>query len=176
LLACYLASDLSKRVPVADFNGLDGSIGDLMVLPRSHYAHWDSTSFAQLWGSEALPGTRTFSDLPPGSAVIAHSALMHGRRQKPGGADSFESARYFVDVSYCQPGRNRWPASGNCELEHPMHAPHHTTPHHTTPVSGCCFVPVQGDTARHSIWQSRWAMIGVKTTLFVVLANLHRPI
>jgi hypothetical protein len=34
---------------------------------------------------------------------------MHARRAKPG----FVSSRYFVDVSYCQPGRHRWPAYGD---------------------------------------------------------------
>ena len=59
-----------------------------------------------------LPGTVVFGEgnqLPAGSAVIVHSGLMHARRAKPG----FESARYFVDISYCQPGPHRWPSYGN---------------------------------------------------------------
>jgi hypothetical protein len=45
-----------------------------------------------------------------GSAVIVHSALLHGRRAKPGGDPA--KPRYFMDVSYCQPGPQRWPNYG----------------------------------------------------------------
>ena len=34
-----------------------------------------------------------------GSAIIVHSALMHGRAQKSGGGGK---PRYFIDSSYCQ--------------------------------------------------------------------------
>lgn len=90
------------------FNGLDGNVGDLIVLPRSQYQHWGQ--LGQMFGDNALPGSKTFDNLPPGSAVICHSAMVHGRRAKPGGENH---PRYFVDVSYCQPGENLWPASGN---------------------------------------------------------------
>ena len=46
-----------------------------------------------------LPGSKTFNNLPPGSAVICHSALVHGRRAQPGGEDK---PRYFLDISYCR--------------------------------------------------------------------------
>ena len=36
--------------------------------------------------------------------------MVHGRRAKPGGEGG--GGRYFVDVSYCQPGENQWPAYG----------------------------------------------------------------
>ena len=90
------------------FNGLDGQVGDLIVLPRSQYNHWGS--LGQMFEAQALPGSRTFDSLPPGSAVVCHSALVHGRRAKPGGEGR---PRYFVDVSYCQPGEMKWPASGD---------------------------------------------------------------
>ena len=40
--------------------------------------------------------------------VLIHSAVLHGRRAKPGGDAA--APRYFVDVSYCQPGPRRWPS------------------------------------------------------------------
>ena len=49
--------------------------------------------------------------LPPGSAVIVHSAVWHARRPKPGGE---RRGRYFIDVSYCQHGV-LWPAYGVVE-------------------------------------------------------------
>ena len=88
-------------------DGLDGTIGDLMILPRSQYAHWDGGSMQAIFGDRALPGSKTFGTgtaVPQGTAVICHSALVHGRRKRPGG-----SFRYFADVSYCQPGERQWP-------------------------------------------------------------------
>ena len=52
-----------------------------------------------------------YDDLPPGSAVVVHSAVWHARRPKPGGE---ERPRYFIDVSYCQNGV-LWPAYPNVE-------------------------------------------------------------
>ena len=82
-------------------NGLDGTIGDLMLLPRSHRTVMDRGAFNQLceWGAflpgvsfsaqlsrsivcaggqEKLPGSLLFGSenpLPRGSVVIAHSAV-----------------------------------------------------------------------------------------------------
>lgn len=56
-------------------------------------------AFSTLWQDFELPGSLTFGakiPLPPGSAVIAHSALMHGRRKMPGGDP--HNPRYFIDV------------------------------------------------------------------------------
>lgn len=83
------------------FNGLDGTVGDLMVLPGSQYSYWDSLALRHTFKDTPLPGSKVFDSLPNGSAVIAHSGLVHGRRQKPGGE---AHPRYFVDISYCQPG------------------------------------------------------------------------
>lgn len=63
-----------------------------------------------LFGENVLPGEKAFNSLPRGSVVIGHSGLLHGRRSKPGGEGR---SRYFVDVSYCQPGRRMFPAYGS---------------------------------------------------------------
>jgi hypothetical protein len=86
-------------------NGLDGTIGDLLVLPRSQRIICDRYAIGQLVGTQDLPGTVVLDDLPPGSAVIVHSAVLHARRPKPGGEGR---PRYFIDASYCQAGV-RWP-------------------------------------------------------------------
>jgi hypothetical protein len=106
------AADLREQLMIHVFfyfDGLDGTIGDLMVLPRSQYAYWDGRSMQALFGDAELPGSRTFgtgNPLPRGTAVICHSALVHGRRRRPGGEGRH---RYFVDISYCQPGPRAWP-------------------------------------------------------------------
>ena len=73
-------------------------------------------AFSELFQDTELPGSITFGSgrpLSPGSAVIVHSALLHGRRALPGGDDA--KPRYFIDVSYCQPGLKRWPIYGGLE-------------------------------------------------------------
>ena len=82
-------------------NGLDGQIGDLAVLPRSHKVVMDRGRdvFGHIFAAADLPGSITFDSLPEGSAVIVHSGLMHCRRAKPGGEGH---PRYFSDLSYCQ--------------------------------------------------------------------------
>ena len=84
--------------------GLNGQIGDLLVVPGSQ-RHVVANDALVIFGTEKLPGSVTVDRLPPGSAVIVHSALFHARRAKPGGEDS---PRYFIDVSYCQDGV-QWP-------------------------------------------------------------------
>jgi len=90
------------------FNGLNGEIGDLLVLPRTQKTIVDNGSLWHL-GTADLPGTIVVDSLPPGSMVMVNSALWHARRPKPGGE---ETPRYFADSSYCQAGI-RWPAYGN---------------------------------------------------------------
>jgi hypothetical protein len=86
-------------------SGLNGTIGDLLTVPGSHakvmerYVHSGA-------GTADLPGTLAVSNLPEGSVVAIHSALLHARRAKPGGEGR---PRYFTDVSYCQAG-TVWPA------------------------------------------------------------------
>jgi len=80
-------------------NGLDGQIGDLMILPKSQYAHFDGGTMQALFKDKVLPGSKSFgtgNPVPPGTAIICHSALVHGRRQRPGGEGK---PRYFLDVS-----------------------------------------------------------------------------
>ncbi|MFP6589146.1 MAG: phytanoyl-CoA dioxygenase family protein [Candidatus Latescibacterota bacterium] len=86
-------------------NGLDGTVGDLLVLPRSQNLIVNNGGM-RLFGTEDLPGSLVVDDLSPGSAIIVHSALWHARRPQPGGE---EHPRYFIDVSYCQHGV-LWPA------------------------------------------------------------------
>jgi hypothetical protein len=90
------------------FNGLNGEIGDLLVLPRTQKTIVDNGALNHL-GTADLPGTVVVDSLPLGSAVMVNSALWHARRPKPGGE---ERPRYFADASYCQAGI-RWPAYGN---------------------------------------------------------------
>ncbi len=89
--------------------GLNGEIGDLLILPRSHQSVMLRNAFSNKFYTEDLPGSLTLDDLPSGSVVIVHSALLHARRAKSGSADR---PRYFTDVSYCQVGPQKWPAYG----------------------------------------------------------------
>jgi len=85
-------------------SGLNGTVGDLLVLPRSQTLVVPNG--LGLFGTLDLPGSLGVDKLTPGSAIIVHSALWHARRPKPGGEDH---PRYFIDVSYCQHGV-LWPA------------------------------------------------------------------
>lgn len=81
-------------------DGLNGQIGDLLVMPGTHKKVMDRDAFRQFEYAD-LPGSVTVDDLAPGSIIIVHSAVQHARRPKPGG-QSFR--RYFIDTSYCQEG------------------------------------------------------------------------
>lgn len=85
-------------------NGLDGTVGDLMLAPGTHRS---VASKRALWfmGWAPLPGAVVIDDLPPGAAVFLNSAMFHARVPRPGGTDR---PRYFIDASYCQAGV-RWP-------------------------------------------------------------------
>ncbi|MCY4531572.1 MAG: phytanoyl-CoA dioxygenase family protein, partial [Gammaproteobacteria bacterium] len=67
-------------------DGLNGEIGDLLVLPGSHRMVIDRRA-PQLFKYAALPESLTIDSLAPGSAIILHSAIVHARRPKPGGAN-----------------------------------------------------------------------------------------
>ena len=86
-------------------NGLNGTVGDLLVLPRSQSIVVPNGGMG-LFGTQDLPGSLVVDDLPPGSAIIVHSAVWHARRPKSGGEDL---PRHFIDISYCQHGV-LWPA------------------------------------------------------------------
>ncbi len=89
-------------------NGLNGEVGDLLVLPGSQYTIADRSAMG-IFGQEDLPGSLTVDNVPPGTAIVVHSALWHARRKKPGGENR---SRYFADSSYCQAGV-RWPSYPN---------------------------------------------------------------
>jgi ectoine hydroxylase-related dioxygenase (phytanoyl-CoA dioxygenase family) len=86
-------------------NGLNGEVGDLLVLPRTQDTVIANNALKVL-GEERLPGEVVVDDLPPGSAVLVHSAVWHARRAKLGGEGK---PRYFADASYCQAGI-KWPS------------------------------------------------------------------
>jgi len=86
-------------------NGLNGTVGDLLLLPGSHQTVCTRDAWSR-FGSEILPGAVVIDDLPAGSVVAIHSAVQHARRAKPGGETD---PRYFIDISYCQDGEV-WPA------------------------------------------------------------------
>ncbi len=86
-------------------NGLEGSVGDLVLLPGTHRLVMDKKALTH-FGDSSLPNEVVIDRLPPGSVVVLHSALIHARRAKSG--DREEKLRYFIDCSYCQCGV-RWP-------------------------------------------------------------------
>ncbi len=81
-------------------SGLNGEVGDLLLLPRSQSSIVERDALAIL-GTADLPGSIAVDSLAPGSLVLMSSALWHARRAKPGGQGQ---SRYFVDVSYCERG------------------------------------------------------------------------
>ena len=89
-------------------NGLDGQVGDLLVLPRSQNTVADRGAMG-IFGQQDLPGSVTVNNVAPGTAVVVHSAVWHARRAKPGGEGR---PRYFADASYCQAGVV-WPSYPN---------------------------------------------------------------
>ena len=88
-------------------DGLNGTVGDLLLLPRSHRSvmRRDAMSFL---GDQEIPGTVVVNDIPPGTVIFAHSALVHARRPQPGGG---ERKRYFIDIAFMQDGI-QWPSYG----------------------------------------------------------------
>ena len=91
-------------------DGLNGEVGDLLVMPGTHKKVMNGDAFRQ-FEYEDLPGSITIDDLAPASIIIVHSAVQHARRPKPGGG-SFR--RYFIDTSYCQNGV-QWASYPNIE-------------------------------------------------------------
>ncbi len=103
--------------------GLDGTIGDLLLLKGSHRAVMRRDALYSM-GTEDLPGTVVIDSLPPGSVVFAHSALVHARRPKPGGGSN---PRYFIDIAFVQDGV-QWPSYGRPgwrEMLQRLDAAHH---------------------------------------------------
>ncbi|MFE9912462.1 phytanoyl-CoA dioxygenase family protein [Streptomyces clavifer] len=99
-----------RRLPMVHvlhyIQGLRPRMGDLAVLPGSHHEVAEKDARSHL-GTGVLPGEVMITELPPGSAVVLHSALFHTRRA--GEASTAESAdRYMIDASYCRTGE-LWP-------------------------------------------------------------------
>ena len=88
-------------------DGLNGTVGDLLLLPRSHRSVMRRDALAFL-GDQEIPGTVVVNDLPPGSVVFVHSAVVHARRPQPDGGDR---KRYFIDIAFVQHGV-QWPSYG----------------------------------------------------------------
>jgi len=104
-------------------DGLNGEVGDLLVLPGSQGVLVDRQGL-RMFGTEDLPGSICVDDVPPGTAIIVHSGVWHARRQKPGGENH---PRYFIDISYCQNGI-LWPGYGGN---------HHAEINRTALETGC---------------------------------------
>jgi hypothetical protein len=85
-------------------NGLDNSIGELVLIPGSHRWHGSRYHLSDK-SFDSFPDAIAIGQLKPGSVIVIHSALVHGRRALPPNAVS--SIRYFVDCSYCQYG-GKW--------------------------------------------------------------------
>jgi hypothetical protein len=126
-------------------SGLDGTIGDLLLLAGSHRvdAGYHRLGLASLFGTRDLPPkTATLDHAPPGTIVLLHGALLHARRAKrqQHSCSSQEEeeqgvgCRYFVDVSYCSIGRGeRWPAYRYWRPPPPPPPPPQQQPHPQQP-------------------------------------------
>ena len=97
-------ADLTMLQTLHYVEGLDESVGSLVLLPGSHRERVPKTARAHL-GTDRLPGEVVIDRLPPGSTVLLHSALFHARR--PAAVRGRSRSRYLVDASYCQTGA-RW--------------------------------------------------------------------
>ncbi|QWD68650.1 phytanoyl-CoA dioxygenase family protein [Polynucleobacter sp. VK25] len=93
-------------------SGLNGEIGELLVVPGSHRMLVKSRQFFKK-DFDFFEGYKVIDKLAPGSLVVINSATIHSRRARSGGGNS---PRYFIDLSYCQEttkwprycGRNDW--------------------------------------------------------------------
>lgn len=80
-------------------NGLTVEVSPLVIVPGSHRRLATKQELVRL-GTRRLDGEVVIDSLPPGSVVLAHSALWHARRKSLNDSES----RYFIDTSYCQAG------------------------------------------------------------------------
>jgi len=63
---------------MTDMNGLDGTVGDLMTLPKSQYSVMERGGFQNLWKESKLPGAVFFGEgnpLPPASPFATPPAF-----------------------------------------------------------------------------------------------------
>jgi ectoine hydroxylase-related dioxygenase (phytanoyl-CoA dioxygenase family) len=84
-------------------DGLREGVSPLVVVPGSHRRVVGKHDLASL-GTGRLAGEVVIDRLPPGSTVLAHSAVWHARRK----TEHDKYSRYFVDASYCQGGDHLW--------------------------------------------------------------------
>lgn len=85
-------------------NGLNNSIGELLLLPGSHLKNVSRYEYSNKDLDDINEKVVKVNSLKPGSIIVIHSALLHARRSLPflnGTPD-----RYFVDSSYCEYGGN----------------------------------------------------------------------
>jgi hypothetical protein len=87
-------------------SGLDGTIGDLVVLPGSHRQIL-SRDCLRRFGTATLPD-EVVVRCGPGSLAVLDAAIVHARRPRPGGEGRW---RYLLHDNYCQSGI-RWPGQG----------------------------------------------------------------
>ena len=62
---------------------LDGTIGDLLLMPGSQNSILPVRGIGELFRTAGLPGSISIDSLPPGSAVVLNSGLLHARRCAP---------------------------------------------------------------------------------------------
>ncbi|MGW2540097.1 phytanoyl-CoA dioxygenase family protein [Kitasatospora sp. NPDC001574] len=86
--------------------GLRPGMGHLALLPGSHHEVAEKDARSHL-GTAVLPGETVINELPPGSAVVLHSALFHTRRAEDASGTQGHD-RYMIDASYCRTGE-LWP-------------------------------------------------------------------
>ena len=89
-------------------NGLDGTVGDLIALPRSQKAVMERGAFSALWQDSELPGSLSFgaqiplrfragecSDCP----LCAHARSPRDARRRPGQAAVLHRCRKLPNAS-----------------------------------------------------------------------------
>lgn len=86
-------------------NGLNNSIGELLLLPGSHKESVSRYEYAEKSFDFFNEKIVTINTLKPGSIIVINSALIHARRALPYLEGTPE--RYFIDCSFCEYG-GKW--------------------------------------------------------------------
>lgn len=97
----------NKKIMVHVFlyiNGLNGEIGDLLLIPSSHTKKLKRYEYSSK-PLDCFENCKIVNNIPEGSVIIINSKLIHARKAKSGGE---LSSRYFIDLSFCQSGV-KWP-------------------------------------------------------------------
>jgi ectoine hydroxylase-related dioxygenase (phytanoyl-CoA dioxygenase family) len=85
-------------------SGLNGEIGDLLLVPKSHVWNVPRYRFSSCAFNHFSEIIR-INKLAPGNLLIINSRLLHAREAQPGGENTH---RYFLDMSLCE-GGTVWP-------------------------------------------------------------------